>query len=91
MLCIVQAVKEYVVAGERDLLAIESPYTNYEATVTSIRTNIDQAFLRLPSASSPSDISRLQDDIVKYGGESTELEYQYKATTRQEEFAYEKQ
>lgn len=91
MLRIIRAAKECTVASERDLLAIKAPYTTYEAAVASIRTNIEEAFRHLPSTSSPSDVFRLQDDIVRYGGELKELENQYKATLHEEEAVYEEQ
>ena len=71
---IVQTVKEHVVASERDLLTIESPYTIYKAAAASIKTNVDQAFLHLLSASSLSDVSRLQEDMVRQSGELNQLE-----------------
>lgn len=91
VLRIVRAAKEYVVRSERDLQAIKAPHTIYEAAVTSVRNNINQAFLQLPSASTPSDICWLQDDIVRFGGQLKELEYQHKATLRDREVAYEDQ
>ena len=91
MLRIIWAAKECTVASERDLLEIKDPYTTYEAAVASIRTNIQEASRQLPSASSTSDVSRLGDDIVRYGGELKELENQYKATLDEEEAAYKEQ
>jgi hypothetical protein len=68
------------VRSEQDLQAIKAPHTIYEAAVASVKNKISQGFLHHPSASSPIDVCRLRDNIVRYSGELKELEYQHKAT-----------
>lgn len=77
--------------SEQDLQTIKAPHTMHEEAAASIRTHTNQAFLRLTSASSPTDVSYLQDDIVRYGGDLKELETEHKVTLCDKEVAYEEQ
>lgn len=77
--------------SKQDFQAIKAPYTIHEEAVASVRTNFNHAFLCLPLPSSFSDISRLQDDIFRYGSKLKDLEYQYKEALCNKEVAYEEQ
>ncbi|KAL6406046.1 hypothetical protein AUP68_10607 [Ilyonectria robusta] len=83
-----KAIKEVVARFDLEFEAIKSPRDAYEEKVAAVNASIEEAWEQLSSNPNPSDKSRLQNEIVRHGGQLRELEIKHNATFEDEERGY---